>query len=188
MGGQPQGLTARHQLRLVQDLQGVFPAQAAGEEGPWVVEGGQRDGGLLTSILQAPLPLSGLGLCSQLPQNLCLRAQAAAVRADGAGGGDGVPQADSGGWEADAPALLQAWGGRGRATSHPRGWQSWAQKLALWTPRRRALPFLSPPRRYGGWRGRMSMGMVRGSQGQEGKTQKRERHTQKRKGDVLIDA
>lgn len=97
VGGRPQGLTACLQLCLVQDLQAVAPAQAAGEKGLRVVEVGQGDGRFLGPIRQTLLPAPRLKLCSQFPQNLCLWAQVAAALVDDAGGRDGIPQADDGG-------------------------------------------------------------------------------------------
>lgn len=123
VGGWPRALTAGLHLSLVQDLQAGAPAQAAGEKDPRAVEMGHSDGEFLPSIRQT-LPLSGLKLRSQFPQNLGLGVQVAAVRADGAGSCDGIPQVDNGGWEADAPALLQAWGRRGWALSHSYARQS----------------------------------------------------------------
>lgn len=90
----------------------MAPAQVAGEQDPRAAEAGYGDREFLASVFQPLLPLSGLRLSSYFPDNLCLGAQVAAVGADDAGGCEGIPQVDGGGWEVDASALLPAWGGR----------------------------------------------------------------------------
>lgn len=97
MRGWSQGLTARLQLSLVQDLQAVAPVQAAGEKDPRVVEVGQGDGGLQGPIRQVLLPLPGVKLWFQFPYNLPFSDQVAAVLVDDAGGHDLISQVDDGG-------------------------------------------------------------------------------------------